>query len=265
MSIVTPPPRSLRCCININIDRGADMSFSQPSGRPSDVSVIDPASREIARLMAVLGHDLKQPLQIAMLYIERALQEDLASAAAQRLSVAMKALGRLDLELSELACASQYRSSTQTPEEAVDLEQVLDKVDGDWTEYARATGVQLLIEKPAIAVRSNEPMLQTILRNLVGNAVKFSPRGACVRVRCRIDGRSAAIDITDAGCGIPEADLGRIFDAFQRCDRAGETSGLGLGLYIVRETARLLRHPVTVRSVEGEGSTFTLVLPRCLD
>ncbi|MFC0243276.1 sensor histidine kinase [Rhodopseudomonas telluris] len=229
------------------------------------MSVIDPACHEIARLMAVMGHDLKQPLQIAMLFIERALQDDLATAAAQRLSVAMKALGRLDLELSELACASQYRTSPDALEQTVDLEQVLGKVERDWTEYAGATGVQLIIEKPATAVRSNGPMLQTILRNLVGNAIKFSPRGSCVSVRCEADARSVTVEITDTGPGISEADLRRIFDAFQRGDKVGDTSGLGLGLYIVRETARLLRHPITVRSVEGEGSTFAVVLPRCLD
>jgi signal transduction histidine kinase len=73
------------------------------------------------------------------------------------------------------------------------------------------------------------------------------------------------IEIIDNGRGISEADLGRIIDAFKRGDKVGETVGLGLGLYIVRETARLLHHPITVRSVEGEGSTFTVVLPRYLD
>jgi signal transduction histidine kinase len=215
--------------------------------------------------MAVLGHDLKQPLQIAMLFIERALQDDLATPAAHRLSVAMKALGRLDLELSELACSSQYSAHPAALDQAVDLEQVLDKVNRDWTEYANATGVQLIVDKPVTAVRSNGTMLQTILRNLIGNAVKFSSRGGCVAVRCQLDGPSVTIEIIDTGRGMSDADLGRIFDAFQRGDKVGETAGLGLGLYIVRETARLLRHPITVRSIEGEGSTFSVVLPRCLD
>jgi signal transduction histidine kinase len=73
------------------------------------------------------------------------------------------------------------------------------------------------------------------------------------------------IDISDEGRGISEVDLSRIFDAFQRGESVGKTTGLGLGLYIVRETASILRHPVTVRSIEGEGSTFSITIPRAID
>lgn len=233
---------------------------------PSD-SIIDVEAARLgmARIMAVAGHDLKQPLQIAVMSIERAMGDEIGERAAKRLSVALDALFRLDNELTELAHCSQIEISVDQSVQVVELTRVLDRVESDWMKYAEALGIQLVVHRRSVAISSNAGLLCTILRNLVGNAIKFSSRGSCVTVRCQVAARDVIIEIKDEGCGISQVDLSRIFDAFQRGEKSGATTGLGLGLHIVRETANILKHPVTVRSVEGEGSTFSITIPRSID
>ena len=112
-------------------------------------------------------------------------------------------------------------------------------------------------------IRTDATRLKQILKNLLANAFKFTPRGA---VRLRIAPRGAdavAFSVTDSGIGIPPDKQRVIFDAFQQAD--GSTSrqygGTGLGLSISRELARLLGGGLELQSTPGEGSTFTLVLP----
>ncbi|WP_246664342.1 HAMP domain-containing sensor histidine kinase [Tardiphaga sp. P9-11] len=219
------------------------------------------ARLSLARIMAVAGHDLKQPLQIAVMSIERAMSDTLGQVAQRRLSMALDALCRLDTELSELARSSQIDRSSDQSIEKVALGTLLSDLEDDWFEYASSRDIAFYVEPSALDVRSNQAMLRTILRNLVGNAIKFSPSGSCVGVNCRIGVNEVTIEISDEGCGIPELELSRIFEVFARGERSHHTCGLGLGLYIVRETADILKHPVTVRSIQGEGSTFSVTIP----
>jgi two-component system sensor histidine kinase SenX3 len=99
--------------------------------------------------------------------------------------------------------------------------------------------------------------------NLLDNAIKYSEPDTTVDVHVGQGGGWAEIVVTDHGIGIPARDLDRIFERFYRVDRARnrKTGGSGLGLSIVRHTAVNHGGEVTVRSREGEGSTFTLRLP----
>ena len=225
---------------------------------------VEAARLGMARILAVAGHDLKQPLQVAVMSIERAMMDGLETQTAKRLSLALDALFRLDGELSELAHSSQLAASIEPSVQPVDLTRVLDGVVNDWTDYADSCGIELVVSRHSVAIRSDPAMLRTILRNLVGNAVKYSPRGSRVSVQCHTTSQNVVINISDEGRGISEVDLSRIFDAFQRGESVGGTTGLGLGLHIVRETANLLKHPVRVRSIEGEGSTFSITIPRSI-
>jgi signal transduction histidine kinase len=103
-----------------------------------------------------------------------------------------------------------------------------------------------------------------MLVNLLGNAVKFTPAGGRVEVECEVFASRVAIRVRDTGPGIPEHMLEAIFEPFVQVE-AGLTrthEGTGLGLAISRDLARGMGGDVTLESVLGQGSTFTLMLPR---
>jgi len=115
-----------------------------------------------------------------------------------------------------------------------------------------------------LTVAGDRRQLVSALFNLLDNAVKYSPGGSEVVVSAEVSSTGRLrLSVADAGVGIPQRDLDRIFERFYRVDRARsrETGGTGLGLAIVRHVASNHRGEVTVESIEGTGSTFTLSLP----
>lgn len=215
----------------------------------------------MARLMAVAGHDLKQPLHVAMMYAVRAMEDGVTEAAARRLHIAIDAMKRLDSELNDIARLSQMGGAQMPRRTIVSIADVLARLDRDWRFYAEVFGVELALGDDKFLVESDPDMLHSILRNFIGNAIKYAGPGGHVRVSCRISSGRLVVSVEDDGCGIAAGRLETIFDAFERGDQAGRSDGLGLGLAIVRQTADLLRHRVSVRSVENEGSVFSIELP----
>ncbi len=117
-------------------------------------------------------------------------------------------------------------------------------------------------------IESDEARVQQILQNLIANAVKFTEEGS-VAITGSTDGDHIAIKISDTGIGIPKKDLPHIFEEFRQVDgtTARPYEGTGLGLAIAHKTAHMLGGEVTVESLVGKGSTFTLTLPvkpRCV-
>jgi len=115
-----------------------------------------------------------------------------------------------------------------------------------------------------LKVAVDSERLEQILINLLGNAVKFTPEGGRVSMGCRdSDAMIAYIDVSDNGVGIPASKLVEIFDPFVQADNHGaRREGVGLGLAISRKLARAMGGDITVESVEGRGSTFTVSVPR---
>ena len=117
---------------------------------------------------------------------------------------------------------------------------------------------------PALAVLGDEDQLVSAVANLLDNAVKYSDPASAVAVDVSESGKWVDVVVRDSGIGIPAKDLDRVFERFYRVDRARsrQTGGTGLGLSIVRHVAENHGGQVLVESREGEGSTFTLRLPR---
>ena len=123
--------------------------------------------------------------------------------------------------------------------------------------------------EPQLRVRGNEAQLATAIANLVDNAIAYSGSGTRVAVTARHSSDEDArptvdISVTDQGIGIAEADRDRIFERFYRVDpaRSRATGGTGLGLAIVKNIVGNHLGTVSVWSVNGSGSTFTIRLPR---
>ena len=116
----------------------------------------------------------------------------------------------------------------------------------------------------AMVVRADREKVRQIVVNLVSNACKFTPRGGSIAVDCVTSERAVELRVTDTGPGIPPAKLDAIFEPFVQLDNGltRSTAGTGLGLAISRELARAMGGDLSVSSTLGNGSTFTLTLPR---
>lgn len=147
----------------------------------------------------------------------------------------------------------------------VDLIKLVTGVAATLRPLAAEKDLELRVETPdqEMVIETDKNKLRQILLNIVGNAVKFTTAGeVCISFKRDDDGQVAFI-ISDTGPGIPAGEIERVFDAFHQAERAGGalTGGTGLGLAISRDLAHLLGGEITVTSVEGEGSVFTLWLP----
>ncbi|HEX4936331.1 MAG TPA: ATP-binding protein, partial [Gemmatimonadaceae bacterium] len=131
---------------------------------------------------------------------------------------------------------------------------------------ARAKGLALEIEAPApaLAALADAEKVRQILVNLLSNALKFTPGGGRVTLRADADAACVRLAVADTGVGIADDQHERIFEPFVQVGSGltRTTEGTGLGLAISRELARAMGGDVTVESRVGEGSAFTVVLPR---
>jgi len=243
-----------------------------PGGPPSGaVALVDDVS-ELRRLEAVrrdfvanLSHELKTPLGAVSLLAETIDGEedpDVVTRLTARLGAEARRFSRIVDDLLDL---SRIEAGAVGTLSVVALSALL--VDGVEGFHAQAASRDIRLElSPVdgdICVMANRRDLASAVANLVDNAIKYSEPGGAVYVSGgRRDGR-ACIWVRDEGVGIPRRDQERIFERFYRVDRARSrwTGGTGLGLAIVRHVAAYHGGEVSVESVEGEGSTFTLCLP----
>ena len=128
---------------------------------------------------------------------------------------------------------------------------------------------RLRLESPEIPADlcaiADEDRTRQILLNLFANALKFTPAGGAISLDVSATETEVAIAVRDTGIGVPAEKTERIFEPFVQAERALRSSdqGVGLGLAISRQLARAMGGDVRVTSAVGEGSTFTLTLPRC--
>lgn len=103
--------------------------------------------------------------------------------------------------------------------------------------------------------------MRQALTNLISNAIKYSPKNTRIVMRLHTEQGDAIIDIIDHGIGIPKEDQAHLFEAFHRGNNVDAIPGTGLGLAIVKQSVKVHNGTISVRSSEGEGTTFTVRLP----
>jgi len=211
-----------------------------------------------AALLAMAGHDLRQPLQVitgAHDVLARSLHTEKQR---KELVRAEDAAAQLASMLDQLVEAMQLHNQSGAHHVQVRLRPILDSLAAEFARPARLKGITFRVSPGGGAALSHPVLLTGMLRNLIRNAVDYTPSGGCVFVTSRRYGSALRIEVRDTGCGIPAGALSTVFKAFQRADQS-RTDGLGLGLFIVKHAADLLGHRVEVRSVEGHGSCFTVL------
>lgn len=210
-------------------------------------------------VLAAAGHDLRQPLQVITMAISVLSRRPLTQRESQFLERAEHAVDQLVDALDELIGVSRVRYGMAQPQrQPVMLDRLLQMITEQWSAKATAKSLQLRFAGCDATVESDPRMLSTILHNLVSNAIKYTDRGG-VLIGCRHRGNELWIEIYDTGIGIPSDRIDTIFGELHQLDPQRE--GLGLGLWIVRNTAKVLGHELSVRSTLGRGSRFRLVVP----
>jgi two-component system, OmpR family, sensor histidine kinase SenX3 len=217
--------------------------------------------------VANVSHELKTPVGALALLAETV--EDAADdpEAVRRFAGRMRyEAARLTSLVKDLITLSRIQAAEPVPDPVpVGLDAVVAEALDRCRMKAGARGIDLAADiQPGLAVLGDEDLLVTALRNLLENAVDYSPDHTRVRVTVKRAGEpTVEISVADQGIGIPERDRERIFERFYRVDpaRSRATGGTGLGLAIVKHVTAAHGGNVTVWSKVGAGSTFTLRLP----
>ena len=217
--------------------------------------------------VANTSHELKTPVGALALLAETI--EDAAddAEAVRRFAAKMRQEAqRLTNLVQDLITLSRIQAVEPVPDpRPVEVDMVVAEAVDRCRMKANARGITLAsVGARGLSVLGDEDLLVTALRNLLENAVAYSPEQTRVVISTKKTSEgNAELSVADQGIGIPERDLERIFERFYRVDpaRSRATGGTGLGLAIVKHVMAAHNGRVTVCSVEGAGSTFTLFIP----
>ncbi len=235
----------------------------------SDISEVRRLAMEKQKFIRMMVHELKSPLGSIKGLLEVVTDKSLGDDLDPYLPMIARADHRIDnlaLLIRDLLTLARSEQTQEGEEpELVPVAPVLDEV----VELAREHGAQrgvtvttdLAADLPPALIRSDD--LRLVLSNLVGNAVKYNRDGGSVTARGAVADGWLRLDVADTGIGIREANLARLWDEFYResRDETRELEGNGLGLSIVKRLVERAGGHLEVASIEGEGSTFSVLLP----
>ena len=216
--------------------------------------------------VANISHELKTPVGALAVLAEALSQEDdleIIHRLSEKMVDEAIRVGRTIDDLLEL---SRIEFGGEAVKNEVDAAVILTESISRAAPLAALHSIKIAMAELStpLKVVGDRRQLVSAIGNLVENAVKYSESGSSVEVSARPDGDSVEFAVTDFGLGIPARDLDRVFERFYRVDRARsrDTGGTGLGLAIVRHVANNHGGDVSVTSIEGEGSTFSLKIPK---
>ncbi len=218
--------------------------------------------------LADVSHELRTPLAALRTFNQLLMETagDDPDARAEFLESSAGQIERLDWLAQNLLELSKLDSGLVLLDlRPDDLRAAVESAGHQHDTTAARRGVKVSVDVPAapIRIRHDPPRIGQVVANLVGNAVKFTPRGGLVRVTVAATPDGARIDVADDGVGIDPREMPHIFERFYRGSRANEArgSGSGLGLAIVRSIVEIHGGTIQVESGAGAGSRFTVYLP----
>ncbi len=208
-------------------------------------------------ILAIAGHDLRQPLQILMAVSRLRRHAKDKEEETRYLEAADEAAERLRDQLDALITATRLDEGPRE-HKPVSIGPLLRSVADQWASKAHQKGLRLRLRPCNEVVLSDPVLLEAIIRNLTGNAINYTIKGG-VLIGCRRRGERIWIEIYDTGIGIPKEKLDSVFGKFRRFNSA--PGGLGLGLWIAKSAADTLGHELSACSVPGHGSRFRVEAP----
>jgi two-component system, cell cycle sensor histidine kinase PleC len=227
------------------------------------------ANRLKSDFLATVSHELRTPLQIILGYKDLLLEQTFGPLTPEQIDT-LRRLERSAQGLLELINNTLQVGRLEAGQLPVDIKEVavaplLTELQNEMWELFQQSGLQLECRTdPELPTVNTDPnKLKVVIKNLIGNAIKFTEKGKIV-VDVQAKGEGVEIAVSDTGTGISPEDLAVIFEAFRQGEQKVLTrrhGGVGLGLYIVKRMLELLGGQVSVESVVGQGSTFRIWLP----
>ena len=233
-----------------------------------DISDLRQADRVRRDFVANVSHELRTPLTAVRGYVEALMDEPIdPGRRRQFLDIIDRQSGRMERLVRDLLRLARLDANQDSVElHPVDVAALFDSVSSDLMErISRAELVVDISVKPAASViEADEQKLHDAVRNLLENAVNYSAEGGRIELAAHADGERVLLSVGDYGRGIPDADLGRVFERFYRVDRSrtSDPGGTGLGLSIARHLVELHGGKLTAANRPEGGAVFTVSLPR---
>lgn len=215
------------------------------------------------KFLAAISHDLLQPLNAAQLYLGSLLSHRMSPAARKLVSSLAHSLEDVESLITTLVDISKLDAGVvRADKQSFPISDLLDNIADDFSHAAEGTRVEVRYVHSSSYVYTDSQLLARIVRNLMTNALRYTPGGKILlgSRRCR---EGLRIEVLDTGVGIPEDKKNEIFQEFKRLTAEQDKSHtqLGLGLAIVDKIASVLGHAITVDSVPGVGSRFSVLVP----
>ncbi len=246
-------------------------AFNQMAERLGESIGVISADRDRSReFVADVSHELRTPIAALRTFNEllRGGAAEDPEAREEFLEQSARQIERMEWLATNLLELSKLDSGlVQLNLREEDLRGVVESAYQQAEPVAGRKGVELILEVPPEAVRQlhDPPRMGQVLTNLIGNAIKFTPRGGQVRVTLAVAPEGARVTVTDTGVGIPPDELPHVFERFWRGAGTRERgSGSGLGLSIVKRIVDMHDGRIQVTSTPGAGSRFTVLLPRSM-
>ena len=218
--------------------------------------------------LRAMSHELRTPLNAIAGYtelLEMGIRGPVNPDQAKDLGRIKRAAAYLLRLINDVLTVARLEGARPLNLVSIAVNPVLAEVEGLCALQAKAKRLELKVtpSKQELFVAADPERFQQILLNLITNAIKFTSSGS-VCITCDLDVTMARVRVTDTGVGVRPVDVDRVFEPFVQIDRHLTTAtqqGVGLGLSISRELARAMHGDLTLQSIEGVGSAFTLTLP----
>ena len=230
----------------------------------SDLRSVDRMRRDF---VANVSHELRTPLTAVRGYVE-ALMDGGVDPSQQKkfLEVIDRQAGRMERLVRDLLKLARLDAHQETADlHVIGVASLFQSVSSDLSDRmdARKIHVDVRIQPEATLIEADPGKMYDALRNLVENSVNYAPEGGCIELGARLEGDRVLLTVADDGPGLPEADLGRVFERFYRVEqsRGPDPGGTGLGLSIVRHLVELHGGRVRADNRAGGGALFTISLP----
>ncbi len=217
----------------------------------------------VQSLISDISHQARTPMANILLYADLLEETDLTDAQRARLTPLRDQAEKLRFLIENLIRSSRLETGIlQLAPAAGSVDALMEQAAGEAGAAAAAKGVALTVRPGRAGACFDPRWTPEALYNLVDNAVKYTPPGGSVVLSAALTDSFCRVDVADTGPGIPESEQAAIFGRFARGAAARGTEGLGIGLYLARQIAAGQGGYIRVKSAPGQGSVFSLYLPR---